>query len=318
MRGGGIALSIALAWSGGCHRAPPVTVEPVRIYVAPGLPGELAAEMARGFRIADPRLVASIEEAELAWLRSPSDALALGARAVPDSAPEQPRVPGEFLDPQRRFAPLGAVATVIVTSARHPEPFAPISLSQLADPRLRGRVALARLGRGDGPRVVAALELAFGERGTHGWLTQLVGNAPILVDEDREVVALVASGRAVAGLVDSLTAAGAAEREGLRIVFPDQKGSGAVVIPTALVVLPGASSAARKLSAWLTGPNAEEVIAQRAPGLLPLREGAAAPEGIIPVWKLGHVSLKWNALAEREAVWRRRLEGWPTRGALGR
>lgn len=317
MRRRWIVLALALGWAAGCRPDPPVTVEPLRLYVAPGLPGPLVAELARGFRIASPTLVPSVEEAEVAWLRSPSDALALGARAAPGSAPEQPRAPSEFLDPTRRYAPVGGIATVLVTSAKREAPFVPDALSRLADPRVRGRVAMVRLQRGDGPLLLAALELAYGERGTNGWLTQLAANEPILVDDAGEVIALVASGRADVGVVDSLTA-GAAPPGELRLVFPDQKGGGTLVVPTALVVLPGAGGPARKFSAWLAGPGADEILGSRAAGLLPLREEATAPAGMLPVWKLGHLSPRWGDVATREAYWRRELEDWPRRWRKGR
>lgn len=304
-------IAVAAVLAAGCNRAPPVAMAPVRFYVAPGLPGELVAELARGFEIAQPVLVASLDGAEVAWLRDPTAALALGDRAVAGSAPEQPRVPDGFLDPKRRFAPVGAIARVIVTSAKGTPAFVPDDLRELGDPRVRGKVALTRLGLGDGPLVVAALELGHGERGTRGWLEKLAANAPHLAESDAEVVATVAAGKAEFGLADSLTAGAAAERSGLRLVFTDQKGSGCIAVPTALVVLGGASPVARKFSAWLAGPVAEEVLAQRAVGLLPLRENATAPAGIVPVWKLAVLPLDWSALAERAGAWRKRLADWP-------
>src|SRR5574341_359385 len=306
-----IALSLALA--AGCHRPPPVTIETVRVYVAPGLPGALLAELAPGFAIARPRLVASLDEAEVAWLRDPAAALALGDRAREGTAPEQPRVPEPFLDPRRRFAPVGAVAHVIIASARGGEPFVPDDLRELGDPRVRGKVALERLGAGGGPQLVAALELAYGERGTRGWLEQLAGNAPLLADTAEAVVARVAAGEAKFGLVDSLTAGAAAPRAGLKLIFTDQRGTGCVAVPTALVLLPGASPAARKLSAWLAGPVAEDVFAARVPGLLPLRENATTPEGIVPVWKLKVLAMDWAALAKGQEAWAPRLTDWPRR-----
>jgi ABC-type Fe3+ transport system substrate-binding protein len=131
------------------------------------------------------------------------------------------------------------------------------------------------------------------------------------VETGEEAVARVAAGKAAVALVDSLTAGGQMARSGLRLVFPDQKAKGCVTIPTALVVLPGASAAARKFSAWLAGPETEELLALRAPGLLPIREAAQAAEGIVPVWKLTALTVKWDALAEGEEAWSRRLASWP-------
>lgn len=304
MHGRWIWLAVGLA--AGCSRPPPVGVEPVRLHVAPGLPGALVAELAAGFEIAKPVLVDTAEEAEVAWLADPVAALALGERAVPGSAPEQPRIPEEYVDPRRRFAPVGGIARVIVT--RDGEGFQPDELRDLADPRVRGRVALTPLGRGGGPMLVAALELAYGERGTRGWLRQLAANAPILLDDDAAVAARVASGGADYGLVGSL--AGGAE-PGLRLVFPDQGAKGCLVTPTALVILPGAGPAARKFGAWLAGPIAEEVLAQRIVGLLPLREKALAHARVVPAWRLEALTVDWSRMAERTPLWAERLRGWP-------
>lgn len=304
-------LVVAVALIAGCRRPPPAPASPVRFYVAPGLPGAAAADLARAFKIAIPTLVHRIEEAEVAWLRDPTEALALGDRAAPGSAPEEPRVPERFLDPRRRFAPVGAVAKVLVLSAREAPPFPVSGLRHLGDPRLRGRVAMAPLGRGDGPLLVAALELGYGGHPTRGWLEQVAANAPQLVESDAEAVARVVAGRATVALADSLTAGAEQARGGVKVVFPDQESRGCVTIPTALVVLPGASSGARRLSAWLAGPDAEELIARRAPGLLPLRDGAAAPAGILPVWKLETPKLSLEALERGADAWVGRLATWP-------
>lgn len=308
--------ALAVAAAAACTRAPPA-VAPIRLYVAPGLPGERVAELARGFQIASPMLVDRIDDAEVAWLTDPSAALALGDRAAAGSAPEQPGLPGEFADPKRRFAPVGAVARVIVTLAGDAPAFAPDELRELADPRLRGKVAIARLDRRPGAQLVAALALGHGERGVGGWLDRLAENRPILVESDAEVVARVVAGTAQVGLTDSLTAGGSARREALRVVFPDQAGKGCVAIPTALVVLPGASSAARKFSAWLAGPIAEQVLVDRIFGLLPLRAEATAPAGLEPLWRLSVLELDWSSLAEGEDRWLVRLRGWPSPSAGG-
>ena len=212
--------ALAVAAAAACNRAPPVVAAPVRFYVAPGLPGERVSELARGFQIANPTLVDRIDDAEVAWLTDPPAALALGDRAAPGSAPEQPGLPDEFADPKRRFAPVGAIARVIVTLAGDAPAFAPDELRELADPRLRGKVAIARLDRRSGALLVAALELGHGERGVGGWLEQLAANQPILAASDAEVVARVEAGTAQVGLTDSLAVGGAAGREGLRVVFP--------------------------------------------------------------------------------------------------
>lgn len=309
---GGKRALLAVALAVGCSAPPPPPVGPVRLYASPGLPGAMVADLARRSGIAEPILVGRPEEAEVAWLQDPTEALALGALAAPGNAPEQPGVPEKFADPAHRFAPIGAVARVIVISERAGEPVVPGSLRELGEARFRGKLALARLDRGGGPLLVAALELGHGERGTRGWLDQLAANRPVWVETEAEVVARVAAGDVPFGLTDSLTAGSAAGRDGVRIVFTDQKGKGCVAVPTAMVVLPGASASARRLSAWLAGPVAEKVLAERVIGLLPLRDEATAPPGgMLPMWQVAAFALDWDSLAKGEAAWSKRLEGWP-------
>jgi iron(III) transport system substrate-binding protein len=303
---------LAVALAAGCSAPPPPPVGPVRLHVSPGLPGAMVADLARRSGIAEPILVGRPEEAEVAWLRDPTEALALGALAAPGSAPEQPGVPEKFADPARRFAPVGAVARVLVVSERATGPAVPSALRELGEPRFRGKLALARLDRGGGPLFVAALEIGHGERGTRGWLEQLAANRPVWVESEEEVVARVAAGDVPFGLTDSLTAGSAAGRGGVRIVFTDQKGKGCVAVPTAMVVLPDASASARRLSAWLAGPVAEKVLSDRAIGLLPLRDEATAPPGgMLPMWQVAAFALDWDALAKGEAAWHTRLARWP-------
>jgi hypothetical protein len=78
-----------------------------------------------------------------------------------------------------------------------------------------------------------------------------------------------------------------------------------------MVVMPGASASARRLSAWLAGPVAEKVLTERVIGLLPLRDEATAPDGMLPMWRIVAFALDWDALARSEAAWSARLAGWP-------
>jgi ABC-type Fe3+ transport system substrate-binding protein len=305
------ALLIPLALAAACHGRPPAPLEPVRLFVGGGLPGDAAVELARASGVAQPRLVATVEEAEVAWLPNPVAAIALGDRAAPGTAPEQPGVPEAYLDPRRRFAPVGATTAVIIARDGIHAGFAPRALRELADPRVRGQVALVRLGQAEGPMWVAALELAYGERGTRGWLRELAANAPRLEASEVDVVASVASGRVRYGLVGSLVAGAAAARDGLRLVYTDQGGSGCVAIPTALVLLPGAGPAARKLAAWMAGPSAEELLVRQVVGLLPVRTEVAPPPGVEATWNLRLLTVDWSALAVRCAYWERELVGWP-------
>jgi iron(III) transport system substrate-binding protein len=303
-----LALLPALA---GCPRRA-AGPEPVRVFVSPDLPAAVLSEAAARFRVARVVPVESAGSAEVAWLSDPTEALALGERLAPGGAPDAAGVDARFRDPLGRFAPLGARARVLLVAPNARLPAAPSRLRDLLDPRLAGRQAVVPLGRGAGPVTVAAISLAHGESGAARFVDLLARSRPRLAATDDEVRALVAAGRADLGLAGSTEgAAGAASASALSVVYPDQAGQGAVVLPTAVVLLAGSGAAAGRLAAWLVGPEFERVAVARLPGLLPLREGVPVPVGVEPARDLRILPLDWDRLAEAERRLEAALKDWP-------
>lgn len=306
-----ILLLALLPALGGCARRAP-ELEPVRVHVSADLPAAVLSEAAVRFRVARAVPVDSPGAAEVAWLSDPTEALALGDRVLPGTAPDPADVDPRFKDPRGRFAPMGARARVLLVSPAARLPVAPARLRDLLDARLAGRQALVPLGRGAGPVTVAALSLAHGEAGAARFVDLLARARPQLAATDDEVRALVAAGRADVGLAGSTEgAAGAASASALSVVYPDQDGRGAVALPTAVVLLAGSGDAARRLAAWLAGPEFERVAVARLPGLLPLREGVPVPVGVEPARALRIVAIDWDRLAEAESRLEPALREWP-------
>ena len=252
--------------------------------------------------------------ADLAWFGEPSEAVAAEGELVAGAAPPQPEVDARWKDPAGRFAPLAARARVLVKSPKAKLPIEPRRLQDLADPRLAGRQALASFGTGLGPATAAALALAHGDQSALGFLDLVARNRPRLAASDEEVRVLVAGGAAGFGLTGSEeAAAGAASAAALEVVYPDQDGTGCVVLPTAVALTRrGASSeAARALLAWMAGPEAERLLVARAPGYLPLRGGVPVPIGARPVDNLRSLTLDWDGLATARRRLGSKLDGWP-------
>jgi hypothetical protein len=129
--------------------------------------------------------------------------------------------------------------------------------------------------------------LAYGEESAGRFLSLVARNGPQLAGSDAEVRARVSSGEAAFGLASSIEgAAAAASAAPLDVVYPDQVGSGAIALPTAVALLGGASDGARAVAAWLAGPDAERILVARIPGLLPLRPEVPIPVGVEPAGNL--------------------------------
>lgn len=314
------AVLVAAAFVGaalGCARSAPPLPE-VRLLVSPDLPAEVVRDAAARLGVARVILVARPEEAEVAFLSDPVAALALGDRLVPGRAAAAPGVDGRWGDPRGRFAPGPARARVLLLAPGGVLPAVPGNYRDLADARLAGRIALAHPARGAGPATLAALSLTYGDASAGRFLRLLARNRPLLLDTDAEVRAAVATGRAWAGLAGSVdAAAGAASAAGLVVVYPDQGGRGAVVLPTAVALLRGAGPGAAAFAVWLAGPRAEQVLVARAPGLLPLRPEVPVPVGVEPVSNLAALPLDWEALAAEVARLAPALARWPEAPAGG-
>ncbi|HEY6100254.1 MAG TPA: iron ABC transporter substrate-binding protein, partial [Anaeromyxobacter sp.] len=75
------ALFAALLALAACSRRAPAPAE-ARLFVSPDLPAHVVVDAAARFGVARAALVERAEDAEIAWLSDPTDALALGERLV--------------------------------------------------------------------------------------------------------------------------------------------------------------------------------------------------------------------------------------------
>jgi iron(III) transport system substrate-binding protein len=265
-------------------------------------------------RIARVVLVPDVEGADLAWFEDPVQALRHAPLLIPGSAPDERGVDARWKDPRGRFFPVGAHARVFVVSPKGALPLLPRHLRDLADPRLAGLQAVVPLGRGEGPVTFAALALLSSEEAALRLARAIAAQRPHLAGDEDAVRSMVASGRAGFGLAGSEDgAAGAVSAAGLEVVYPDQGGFGTLVFPTAAAILArgAASPAALALADWLSGPDAEQLLVARAPGLMPLRSDVPLPLGVKSAREVRSPVLDWDALAEMDRRLTPHLGRWP-------
>jgi len=307
-----LPLALALA---ACRPAPPPLPD-VRVFATVSEAGAKAlATTAAARGVARVTLVAGgPAAADLAWLGDPSEAVEAAADLVAGAGPSQPGIAARWKDPGGRFVPLCARARVLVVAPRAGIAPRPEALRDLADRRLAGRQALAPLSHGLGPATAAALALVYGEPGIRAFLDLVAKNRPRIAGSDDEVRVLVAGGAAAFGLTGSEeAAAGAVSAAALEVVYPDQRGSGTVILPTAVALTKAGagSEPARRLLAWMADEEAERLLAARAPGYLPLRAGVPVPLGARPADNVRSPELDWDRLAMAKRRLAKYLESWP-------
>jgi iron(III) transport system substrate-binding protein len=284
----------------GCSANTPLPEVKVHASVSP-LAAQALVTLAVNRRVARVLLVDDPAQADLAWFGDPVEALGHASLLVPGSAPEQRGVAARWKDPRRRFFPVGGHAILLLVNPRATLAVQPRRLGDLADPRLAGLQAIVPFGRGDGPVTFAALALLSGDEAALGLAAAISRQGPQLASDGAGVQALVASGKAAFGLASSEEgAAGAASSAALQVVYPDQDGFGTLVFPTAAAILQRgvANPAVQELAAWLAGSDAEQLLAARAPGLMPFRDGVALPPSVKSARDLRSPALDWEKLSE--------------------
>ena len=148
----------------------------------------------------------------------------------------------------------------------------PRSVRDLADPKWKGQTAIANPLFGTTTMHVAALAEAWGDDALETFLTQLKSNGVRIASSNGEVKRLVAAGEVAFGLADTDDAAEAL-KEGapIEVVYPDQDGIGALVMPTAVVLVKGPHpDEARRLADYLLSTPAEQKLVELA-SHVPLR-----------------------------------------------
>jgi iron(III) transport system substrate-binding protein len=169
----------------------------------------------------------------------------------------------------------GIRARVIVAHAPSVPPAdRPQTLEALADPRFKGKVAIARPLFGTTSTHFAALHAQWGEDRFVRFLQALKANQVTILPGNGDVRDAVVAGRAAVGLTDTDDALGALRRgQPLAMVFPDQDTAGAFgVYMTVAKVAGGPNPAgAQKLVDYLASEKAEARLIELGAVQIPVR-----------------------------------------------
>jgi iron(III) transport system substrate-binding protein len=178
--------------------------------------------------------------------------------------PIHAKIPAVFRDPKCRWAGTALRARVIAVSDQLTgKPIT--SLDDLADPALKGRIAMARPSAGTTGGHVAALYALWGDEKADTFFQKLADNQIKLVGGNSVVAEMVGQGTLLAGLtdnddVDSAKAAGGK----LHMVLPDQGSDriGTLTIPCTVGLVKGGPNPenARRLVEYLLSPEVEKQL----------------------------------------------------------
>jgi len=228
-------------------------------------------------------------------------------------SPEAQTIAERWQDPAGRWTAMATRARVIVYNTRHvPAAEAPRRLQDLAEPRWRGKVALANPQFGTTRTHVAALFAAWGPDRAQAFLESLRQNEVRIVDGNAMVKNQVARAHPDAspvyvGLTDTDDVlSGQAEGQPIDMVYPDQDTDGTLVIPSTVGVLRGSPhpAAARRLVDYLLRPGTGARFATSDSGYQPIRAlGDASGAAGVPVRAMPIAYTKVLEQLEPSSAW---------------
>jgi iron(III) transport system substrate-binding protein len=221
-------------------------------------------------------------------------------------SPAAADIPDRFKDPDGYWAGTALRARVLaVATGSSAPPFQARGLWDLADPRVRGKVAMSRPTAGATGAHLAALYATWGPEKAAAFLRRLHDNDIALLGGNAEVANQVGDGVYSLGLTDSDAVATAQANGGkLTLVAPDQDAEGALAMPTTVALVKGAKheQAAKKLIDYLLSRQAEQKLIDMKFARWSVRAPATGDDAIRTMPVDYHAAAEMFPRAQREGT----------------
>lgn len=210
-------------------------------------------------------------------------------------------LPSQFKDAKGLWTGFAARARVLLVNTDIvPVNALPESVEDLIAPQWKKKTAIANPLFGTTTMHFAALFAHYGQQRGEEFLQQLLENQTIVASSNGEVKRLVVSGEVAWGLTDTDDAQQAvASGAPVRVVYPDQKGMGTVVMPSVVVLVKNAPhpAAGKRLIDCLLSGEVEKRMAENG-AHMPLRTGVATAKGLTSVSSLRSMNVNYAQLAQ--------------------
>ena len=220
--------------------------------------------------------------ADVFWSSEVFNTIALARRGLlvahrPSTAKD---IPARFKDPDHYWTGLAVRARVIAYNTRKLQAEeVPTEITELALPRWKGRVVMARPSFGTTGGHVASWFALFGPERAKEFLRELRENDVRIVEGNSQAVRAVAQGQADLCLTDT-DDVWAAQRNGwpVDLVYPRHDEQGTLLIPNTVARVRGGPNpeAASQLIAYLLSSETERALAESDSHNIPVSESLAA------------------------------------------
>lgn len=204
--------------------------------------------------------------------------------------------PRAYVSPGGTWHGLAARARVLIVNTELvPEDQRPDSIEDLADPKWKGKIGIAKPLFGTTATHAAVLFACWGDEKTKAFFQRLKDNDVKILSGNKQVALDVGAGALAFGLTDTDDAIIEQDHASpVTMVFPDQGKDqiGTLFIPNTLAITKGAPHAehARKLVDFLLSPTVEERLAKGESAQFPVNPAVKTPSRAAP---RDPAKLKW-------------------------
>jgi iron(III) transport system substrate-binding protein len=191
-------------------------------------------------------------------------------------------IPATFKDKDGMWYGFAARARIIIVNTKLvAEADRPKGLSDLLDPKWKGKIGIAKPLFGTTATHAACLFVAWGDQKAKGYYQQLKANGVQVFSGNKQVATAVGSGQIAFGMTDTDDAMGEIEAGNpAAIVYPDRNPGdlGTLFIPNTLAIMKGAphQQAAEALADYLLSPSIEKTLAVGPSAQIPLLKSTEA------------------------------------------
>ncbi len=221
----------------------------------------------------------------------------------PSEPAQAANYPERYRDPEKHWHGFAARARVIIVNTDLVGPDAwPKSVSDLADPKWRGRTGIAKPLFGTTASHVACLFALLGDEQARQLLESYKQNDIQIVAGNKTCAEMVAAGQLAFGLTDTDDAIIELEAgKPVRIVFPDgdEGAMGTLLLPNTLAVVKGAPhpQAATRLIDYLLSPEVEARLAEGPSAQIPLHRESKTRSRVVYLPEIQQMQVDFSQAA---------------------
>lgn len=211
-------------------------------------------------------------------------------------------IPARYKDPAGFWTGFAARARVILYNTNLlKEEEAPKSILELIKLEYKGKVAIARPVFGTTATHAAALFAALGETDAKKFFMDLKANDCKVTAGNMMSAKMVANGEIAVCLTDTDDANEMLlDNKPVKIVYPDQAGAGALVLPNSIGLIKGGPNPdnGKKLIEYILSAQTEQALAKLPSAQMPLRPNLEPYSPLFDLSKIKVMEIDYNKLAD--------------------